>query len=314
VAAVSTEPSANTRTPTTWALSAALGLALLWGGNSVTIKIGVGALPPLLFLTVRSALGLIFIFVWARIAKIRLWPAKGQVWRLIGFSLLFSVQTLTLVGGTGLTLAAHSTVIMNAFPFFTALFAHFLIRGDRLSWRTSAGSLLALAGVAFTVLSGVGGRAAGSVQAPALLLGDVILLASAALLGLRTVISKRLMERIPPEQLLAWALLFSVPVTGVAALAVGGQPQQPFGVTHLVATLYTGLVISGFGFVALQGLLHKYRASHLTTAFLATPLFGVLLSWWLLDEALSWSLAGGAALVAAGIYLVNSRRQAAPRA
>ena len=301
-------PSTNTRAPTAWALAATLGLALLWGGNSVTIKIGVGALPPLLFLTVRTALGLLFLLVWAAITKVQLRPARGELPHLLGLSLLFSLQALGLILGTSLTLASHSTVLMNTFPFFTAIFAHFLIRGDRLTWLTTAGSLLALAGVALTAASAAGGSLTVGLQSRATLVGDLVVLASAALLGLRTVVSKRLMQRTPPERLLVWMMLLSVLTTGALALASSSQPLHPFSVGEVASSLYTGLVISGFGFVAFQRLLRGYRASRLTVVFLATPLAGVLLSWLLLGEDLSLPLAAGAALVASGIYLVNGQR------
>ena len=302
-------PSSNTRAPSGWAIVAALGLALLWGGNAVAIKVGVGGLPPLSFVTARTALGLLFLIGWAVVARVPLRPQRGELIKLIALSLLFSVQVLGLVYGTSLSLAVRSTVLMNTFPFFTAVFAHLALAGDRLTWRTSAASILGLAGVALAVAVAATPTTQGDAMLPAaVLVGDAAVLASAAGLGLRQVVSKRLMSTMPPERLLVWMMALSVPLTGVLAWGLEREHWQPLSGAQWGATLYTGVMISGFGFVAYQGLLRRYRASAISVPSLATPLCGVLLGWALLGEQLPIALGGGAILVAAGIYVVNARR------
>ena len=302
-------PPANIRSPTTWAVLAALGLALLWGGNAVAIKVGVGGLPPLSLHTVRTGLGLLFLLCWSAVARVSLRLERGELLPLAGLSLLFSVQVLALIYGTSLTLSVRSIVLMNTFPFFTAVFAHLLLAGDRLTWRTSVGSLLGLAGVVLAAVAAAPASDGATAFSDAILLGDAIVLGAAAGLGLRQVIAKRLMSTVPPERLLAWMMALSIPLTGAFAWALERDLWLPLTGKQWVATLYTGVVISGFGFAAFQGLLRRYRASTMTVPFLATPLCGVVLGWAVLGERLPVALAGGAVLVAAGIYVVNSRRR-----
>ena len=133
---MSAPPPANVRPLTPWAVAAALGLALLWGGNAVAIKVSVGGLPSISLLTARTALGLVFLLGWAAVAGVSLRLRRGELLPLCGLSLLFSLQVLALIHGTSLTLSVRSVVLMNTFPFFTAIFAHLLLPGDRLNWRT----------------------------------------------------------------------------------------------------------------------------------------------------------------------------------
>ena len=302
-------PPANVRPPTPWAIAAALGLALLWGGNAVAIKVGVGGLPSLSLLTARTALGLVFLLGWSAVARVSLRLRPGELLPLCGLSLLFSLQVLGLIHGTSLTLSVRSVVLMNTFPFFTAIFAHLFVAGDRLTWRTSAGSLLGLAGVALAAIAAAPPSEDATALSDGFLLGDAVVLASAAGLGLRQAVSKRLMSTVPPERLLVWMMALSVPVTGALAWGLERHLWQPLSGAQWLATLYTGVVISGFGFAAFQALLRRYRASTLATPSLATPLCGILLGWAILGERLPAALAGGALLVAAGIYLVNSGKK-----
>jgi drug/metabolite transporter (DMT)-like permease len=54
-------------------------------------------------------------------------------------------------------------------------------------------------------------------------------------------------------------------------------------------------------------MLKRYPASDTASVSFLAPVFGVLFSWLILHEEISWSVIAALALVAAGIYLVNRR-------
>ena len=87
-----------------------------------------------------------------------------------------------------------------------------------------------------------------------------------------------------------------------------GQPIQ-LTLSSSAAALYQVGVIAGFYFLAWTAVLERYRASKFIVLSFATPLSGVLFSYMFLGDALTLSRVGGAALVAAGIYLVNMRHR-----
>jgi len=62
-----------------------------------------------------------------------------------------------------------------------------------------------------------------------------------------------------------------------------------------------------FGFLAWFWVLKIYPASDMASYSFLAPVFGVLFSWLILGEEISWSVIAALALVAAGIYLVNRR-------
>jgi drug/metabolite transporter (DMT)-like permease len=71
--------------------------------------------------------------------------------------------------------------------------------------------------------------------------------------------------------------------------------------------LYQGVVVAGFNFILNLHLLRTYKPSGLASCYLATPIFGVLLSWWILGESVGGPLLLSAALVIGGIALANRR-------
>ena len=299
----SATPAHNVLAPTPAIVALVTLLALLWGGNSVFIKVGLRAMPPLALTTVRLALGLAVIGGWALVRRIPLRLQPGELLPHAALAGLFLVQVLALHAGTHFTLAAHSTVMMSTYPLFTSLFAHLLIAGDRLTPRTVVGLALGFAGVLATfapelIAGGVPTSAAGS----------AVVLGSAAMLGLRTAVSKRMLHTVGAEKLLFWMLLLSLPAAAALSLLAGDTAHLRFDIGGLLAIGYVGVVIAGFCFLAWTAILARYRASRLTVMFFATPLSGTFLSWWITGDRLGPGLLLGALLVAAAIFVNASER------
>ncbi len=291
------------REPDVRIIALVLFLALLWGGNSVAIKIGLQDIPPLALAGFRFIVGLAAVTGWAWWQRVRIKLEPGELVPLIYLSLIFLVQIIALNVGTHFTTSSRSIVLNSTYPLFTTLFAHFMLQGDRLTVPKTAGVLLAFVGVTFTFAESM------SLSSGAYLLGDAIVLASGALLALRIVATKRLVQSIHPYRLLIWTMLFSLPCFFLLSAVFERGWQYGLSVASLTAILYQGLAVAGFCFVAWTSILQHYSASRLVVLFFATPLFGVVLSNLLLDEPLGPELIAGAVLVAAGIYLVNRTKE-----
>ena len=274
-------------------------LGLLWGGNSVSIKIGLQDAPPFALATMRFLLGFAAITLWSLHQRVQLRMNPGELLPLLFVSVIFTLQISTLNLGTQITEASRSTVFISTYPFFTALFAHFWVPGDRLSVRKTVGVTLAFGGVLLTF----GGNL--NLHSHEYLRGDLIVLLSGCLLGLRTVVTKLIIQSIHPYRLLFWLMVFSIPCFIVSSLLLERGANFHFTVSGVSAIFYQGIVIAGFCFVSWTSILEKYSPSRLVVLFFLTPLFGVLLSYLLLGDEIGFGLILGACLVAYGIYLVN---------
>jgi drug/metabolite transporter (DMT)-like permease len=274
-------------------------LAALWGGNVVAIKIGLRGFPPLAAAGIRFGIALPLVALWARMRQVTLKPRTGEVIPLLLVGLIFTTQIAILNWGIRLTLAGRATVILHTYPVFVAFLAHFMIPGDRLSWYRLIGVICAFAGIVVVFWEKLSIGTGGSVS------GDLLCLGSGFLLGLLTVLIKRLVQTIEGPRLLVWQMIVGVPLFFVLhALLEGGRAFE-FSPAVITALLYQGVVVGVFCFLSWYSILKRYPPSRLTVLFFSAPLWGLLASYLLLGEGISIGLAIGAGMVAMGIFLVN---------
>jgi drug/metabolite transporter (DMT)-like permease len=202
--------------------------------------------------------------------------------------------------GIGLTGAAHGAVLLNSYAVHAVVLAHFLIPGDRLTPPKIAGVLVAYVGIVLLFVRDLSFRSE-------TMLGDLIVMGSAVLLGERVVYMARAVQRLDPIKLLVFQSGIGSACFLVASLVLEhGVPTHVSGrlVTSLV---YQGMVVAGFNFVVSSYLYQRYLASALATCSLTTPLFGVLIAAAVTGDHLSPVLLLSTLMVAAGIGLTVRR-------
>lgn len=296
------EPAQLNRPMTLPAVGLALLIYLLWGGNNLAIKVAVESIPPLAAAGIRFTLAMLFLAGWARAKRVSLRLGPGELRSLAILSALFLVQIATLNIGQKLTSAVRGTVFLAAHPLFIALFASLFIPGDRLGKLKLSGLLLAFAGILVTFAEGFRAE-------PGRLLGDLVIIVSAILLGGRLVYLKLLVQRIPVPRTLFWQATLAVPIFYLLSAILERGLWGPVGASHILAMGYQGLVIAGFGFAANAWLLEHFRASDVAAYVFTTPLWGVLLCWLILGDPLTIHVVAGVALVALGIAVANRAAQ-----
>jgi drug/metabolite transporter (DMT)-like permease len=301
---MSSEPK-NPRSVDLSAASLVSMLALLWAGNPIAIKLGLPDAPPIRQAWMRFIVGGLTVLAWAFWNRSPLRIRRQEVRPLLVLGVIFTVQIGMLNLGVKYTSAAHVAVLLNAYPIYTVVLAHFFVPGDRLSGLRAMGVVTAYAGVVLLFLHEL--RADSG-----LLLGDLSISGSACLLGVRTIFLNRAVQRIDPVKLLLAQVAFSVPCYGVwSVLFEAGDPYR-WTWSLALSIGYQGVIVAGFNFILNLHLLKTYKPSGLAAYFLATPLFGVLLSWLILGETVTLRVLTSAALVVGGIALASRRASPAP--
>ncbi|MBI4572331.1 MAG: DMT family transporter [candidate division NC10 bacterium] len=273
-------------------------LAFLWGGNPIAIKIGLADAPPIRQAWMRFVLGGLTVLVWAWAIRTPLRIHRREVRPLLVLGVIFTVQIALLNLGVKYTSAGHVAILLNAYPIYTVLLAHFFVPGDRLSGGRAVGVLIAYAGVVllfspqFDVES-------------AFLLGDLLTSGSAFLLGVRTIYLNRAVQRIDPVKLLLAQVAFSVPCYLLVSLLFEAAHPYRWTWSLGLALGFQGFIVAGFNFILNLQLLKTYKPSGLAAYFLTTPIFGVFLSWVILDEAITLRLLTSAVLVVGGVALAS---------
>ena len=276
-----------------------LFLAMLWGGNSVAMKIGFQEFMPLASAGLRFSVAALLIIVWAYANRIPLWPEPHERLSLILIGLLFALQIICFNLGTDLTRAGRAAVMIHTYPLFIGFIAHFVVPEDRLRFWKGVGLIVAFGGIVVVFRDNLVGGHRGD------LIGDLLTLSSGIQLALVTVLQKRLVQHIDPYRLLVSQMIVAIPIFFSLSMVFEGRAAYGFSYPALFALLYQGIMVGGFCFVGWILVLKHYPPSRMAVIFFTTPLWGITLGHLVLAEPLTLGLGIGAVLVATGIYIVN---------
>ena len=274
-------------------------MAVIWGVNFVVIDVGMGSVPPLLFVAIR------FLGV-APLALVI--PRPATSWRaVVGVGLfMFAGQYgfLYLAMNNGLPAGLAALMLQAQVPL-TIAFAAVALR-ERPSTPTLVGVAVALAGLVV-----VGFGRGGSVPLGAVVLvglaaitwatGNVIARASGAPSGLPLTVWASL---VPPLPILGLALF----VNGPSGVADG---FAAFGWKAAASTAYTVVLSTVAGFTIFNGLLSKYTSSSVVPWVLVVPPVGMVASAIFLGEhPNAVEIIGGVVLIlGAWLALSPARRE-----
>jgi drug/metabolite transporter (DMT)-like permease len=203
--------------------------------------------------------------------------------------------------GQDYTTAGHAVVVTTTFPLWTGVFAHFFVPGDRMSRSRTFGTLIAYGGVVAVFYKGFADSSSD------FLVGDLLLLGSAILLGGRQVFLSQLGQGIAQHKLLMAQSVFGITTFVIASMMFEGDESFEITTRLVLALFYTGILIAGLGFIGQTWLLKRYLPSRVTIISLSQPIFGVLLSWWILGETIGGELYIGAVLVVVGSALAQRK-------
>jgi drug/metabolite transporter (DMT)-like permease len=284
------------------AIVIAIMINVLWGANPIAVKYSLLAFPPLWTGFFRFAVGAVCVFAWARYVGVSLWPERNE-WRpLILISALFTIQIALMNIGFAHTSASMGAVLIATNPVFAALFAHFMVTGDSLTRWRCLGLAVAMIGTAVCLLQGTDIR---TLDFGAI--GNWIVLTSACLLGLRLSVIAAAVRKVHETRIVVWQMLLSLPAFAAGGLLFETIIWQNIGWQPIAGILYQGVIIAGLSFTVLYWLMKRYSPSVIVGFNFVSPVAGVLLAVWLLDETVTWTLLVGMVLVALGLALISRR-------
>ena len=286
----------------------ALICCILWGSAFPCIKIGYEWLDiettgsQILFGGYRFLMAGIMTFIMGCIIEKRIMTIKKKnMPHIIGLGFLQTTieYVFFYIGMSNIT-GSKGAIINGSSTFVAILLAHFLIKGDRMTWRKTAGCLMGFAGVVLINLEGLGGSFS--------LMGEGMILISTIAYGASSTIVKLLFDKGTPMAITAYQLTFGSIFMIIIGFALGGSVTG-FELKSIILLVYMA-AISSVGF-SLWTVLLKYNPVGKVTIFgFSIPVFGTLLSGIFLGESI-FTLQNLAALafVCAGIIIVNRQEK-----
>jgi len=286
-------------------------LIALWGSTWAAIKIGVDAVPPFVFAFERAvtvsiilvALSLAMRHPFPRDRRVIVYAIvvgifnTGSSWAIIFWSEQFVPSGLVSVFGA-------------SSPIWTALLAHFLVRGDRLSATKVVGLVLGLAGIA--VLVGAPDTSGG----PEVLTASVLLALMPITWAIGAIVQARELRHGSPLPLVAIGTcagsLFLLPFAAA-------QASQTANWNFSAALAFGYLVVFGscVGLVLQMWLTRRLRPTTMTLAQVVIPAQALLIGALALGENITWRMVAGTTLVVVAVALnavagTGSRSEPAP--
>ena len=278
-----------------------LGVVVVWAGNFPISKLGLAEMDPLTVGAIRALVAVPLLFAVARALgppRRPLRPSDYTACVVLGLTGLV-LNTTVWYWGIRYTTALNAGIIGASAPIFTAVAASWLLR-DRLDPRNWAGIGLSVVAVLVTVAQG----------SFALLLeldvnrGDVIILLSQASWIAYTLYSRAAVSTLSPAWIMVGAHVVSAAVLVPLALALEtpwpGPGTAPLG--WLVVLYGAGPVT--LGHLAFYAIVRSVGASRAATFMNLMPFVVIGLAWAIAGETVHAYHLAGAALVAAGVYLV----------
>jgi drug/metabolite transporter (DMT)-like permease len=281
-------------------------MVLLWGSTWAAIKIGVAEVPPFLFAFER-AVAVASILTVVVVALRQSLPRTRVTLLASGISGLFNIGTTwALVFWAEQFVPSGLVAVFGAMaPVWTAILAHFFVRGDQLSRLKVVALLLGLVGTALLV------GAPTASEGPNALLATVLLAFMPISWAISAILIARFLSRESPIAVVGigtWVgALFLLPF----ALTQVGQPQQ-WDARSAIAFVYLVLGGSCIALVLNAWLYRKLRPTTVTLSQVLIPTQALLIGAFALGEAFSVRMLAGAALVVSAVAL-NAKAGAGTR-
>jgi drug/metabolite transporter (DMT)-like permease len=265
---------------------------LIWSTVWLFIKLGVRDVPPVTFAVGRLAIALAIL---APIAFARRTPLpRGRQYFLIAATgvILLGVNYALLNWGIQFISSGLTAVLQAMTPAFGMVFAHYMLRDEKIT-RLKAGALalgIAGVGVIFSDRFDAAGERA--------LQGSIAVVAGAVCVGFAYVAMRRYGSKLHPTAITAGQMASAlVPLAAYAAWREGNPLHVAWTRTAFLSAVYLALFGSVAGAWLNYWLLPRIGATRLLVMGLIEPLLAVLLGAAVLDEEINMRAAIGGVLI-----------------
>ena len=284
--------------------AALIGLALIWGGSFLAIKVTVQDMSPTALLLFRSASG--FAALAVIVVALRK-PLFGPGWRgrLIGFGIMAMTNAVipwvSIGWGEERISSGLASILNSTTTLWTAVLIYWVMPTERPTFINYVGVVVGFAGVVVLVYpelskNGLSGDVLGALA---------VVLASLSY-AVNALYQRRKMRHVSIFEIslgqLAASVLFAIP------LAAPSLPSIHFHVLSMVAVIALGAVGTGVAYTLYYYVMNTLGAVRAAGVTYLVPVTAVFWGAFLLHESVSVSVIAGLIVILGGILLVNLRR------
>ena len=274
----------------------------IWGTTFISTKVLLKAILPIEILFLRFTIGLIILsIVYPKRLKIK--GKKQELYfaaaGLCGVTLYYLLENIALT----YTFASNVGVIISIAPFFTGIFAHLFLEGEKLKPQFFVGFIIALTGIFLISFNGFSVLKLNPV-------GDILAVLAAVVWAAYSIITKKISTFHyntvqTTRRIFFYGLVFMIP----ALFIFGFNPNidlmmQP---VNLFNILFLGLGASALCFVTWNSAVKILGAVKTSVYIYMVPVITVVTSIIILREEISGIAVLGIVLTLSGLFISESK-------
>ena len=280
---------------------------LVWSSSYLVTKLGVQALPPFLFASVRFVISGALLFLIARTLAARRGEPFLPTLDAARWWTLAVVSALTILVSNGGSVwgiqhvASNEAALLNvSSTFMIALLGTLGPRAHPLTRRVLLGLLLGFIGIVLVVLPRGGG-------ADTPLHGWAVTAILAGSLGWAagTILQRNAGPRLDLMTFTALQMGLGGLMLALPALALGEPARWNWSPDGLAALAWMVVFSSCVAYTAYAWLSVHATPAQAGSFGLVTPALAALLGWWILDEHLTPAQVAGMGVILAGVMMIN---------
>ncbi|MET3683592.1 drug/metabolite transporter (DMT)-like permease [Alkalibacillus flavidus] len=280
-----------------WSLM--ITITLIWGYTWVLMKASLDYMGPFTFSSFRFGTGALTLLLIVWITRLG-FPPKRYVKPLMAIGFLQTTVVFTLVMFALMFVeAGKSSVLLYSMPVWSSLFAVKWLGEPLTRWRT-AGLVSGLLGL-LTIL----GWDIWLGQSLAVIAGELLIILSAVSWAGANILYRLKVSDLPKIQSSAFQMLFGVIGIFLATLVMEGGQSIDFTAESIYYIMFSGVLASALCFTVWYVIMSTVDMVTATISTLLVPMFGLLFSHLLLNEALTASIMAGSTLILLGIALTQ---------
>lgn len=276
--------------------------SFLWANSYLLLKVMSADISPLALTALRGVMGGVLLALWLIWRGQSIWP-KGREWRdwtTLGIFQGLIPNTLTAYALTEIA-AGLTSMLQATGPLMVAVFAHLLFADERLTPRRILGVVIGFAGMAILIGPAAFTDRSGSFW------GMMAMIATAVSYALGSLYVRSIPVAEPARLALGQQVFSGFPAMAAVLLIAG--PQTFAAVPHhLAALLALGIFATAMPIVLFMNILRQAGPTLGSMNGYLTPVWTVLLGFFILGETTGLREISGGVIVLAGVILANDRR------
>ena len=268
------------------------------GGSAAAVtRYLVGGADPFALGIIRFGLGFLCVLPVALLMRAR-WPSRRDWPGVVGLGLLFyGVAMIVYNIAIGYTTAARASLALSTLPLQTMLVGA-LLGIEPLTRRKTTGVVVAMAGVAAALSTGLAHAPPGAWR------GELLMLGTALCMAFYNLWSRPFIERSSAFGFLAVGMGAGAVALVAAGAVAGSFAELPAIIARdWFATLYLGMGGGAVAFILWILALQRTSPTRVAITMTVNPLAAALLAAALVAEPVTLNFLAGLAVVGLGIWL-----------